>query len=420
MASRFTVAFLGFWLLSIATSAAPAADGDAKPSVTTEEAPATTPSEASDETKPDAADAANPFEVPDGTNQELLEYINGLRRLRPRGESRDEMIESFKKAHVAMAAAAEKILANDPKNAEKTAASEAKLEALSRLTQFDHKDALQNLETFATELKSGDDAALAKRAQSVLMQLRARKLMMGNMEGAKELLGEVTAQLKADPDDMSAVRLAMGVGQALEYSGKSNDLAVKAYRDFSEILSTSSNAEVKQYAEQLEGVVRRLELIGHPMELSGTLLDGKPFDPETLKGKVVLVDFWATWCGPCIAELPNVLSNYKQYHGKGFEVVGISLDEDREALEKFVTDRELPWPTLFEDAEGSRGWANPLARKYGVGGIPTVILIGANGNVVSLNARGEKLGKLLEEQLGPAENGVDETQATDKAESSGD
>jgi peroxiredoxin len=114
------------------------------------------------------------------------------------------------------------------------------------------------------------------------------------------------------------------------------------------------------------------------------------------------------------------LSNYKQYHGKGFEVVGISLDEDREALEKFVTDRELPWPTLFEDAEGSRGWANPLARKYGVGGIPTVILIGANGNVVSLNARGEKLGKLLEEQLGPAENGVDETQATDKAESSGD
>ena len=132
------------------------------------------------------------------------------------------------------------------------------------------------------------------------------------------------------------------------------------------------------------------------MEITGTLLNGKPFDQSTLTGKVVLVDFWATWCGPCIAEIPNVLEAYKKYSSKGFEVVGVSLDQDRDALEKFVTDKKIPWPILFENSEGS-GWQHPLATYYGISGIPTVILIGKDGNVVSLNARGERLGELLAE-----------------------
>jgi len=81
---------------------------------------------------------------------------------------------------------------------------------------------------------------------------------------------------------------------------------------------------------------------------------------------------------------------------RGFEVVGISLDQERDALEKFVTERKIPWPILFEPSEGS-GWQHPLATYYGISGIPTVILIGRDGNVVSLNARGERLGELLDE-----------------------
>ena len=153
--------------------------------------------------------------------------------------------------------------------------------------------------------------------------------------------------------------------------------------------------------ESFAGTLRRLSLPGHPMEIKGTLLNGKPFDQKTLAGKVVLVDFWATWCGPCVAEIPNVLEQYEKYHDKGFEVVGISLDEDREALEKFVTDQKIPWPILYEKPEGE-GWRHPLSTFYGISGIPTVILIGRDGNVITLNARGEKLGEQLDKLFGKA------------------
>jgi thiol-disulfide isomerase/thioredoxin len=160
-------------------------------------------------------------------------------------------------------------------------------------------------------------------------------------------------------------------------------------------MAKSSNEQIQKMGESFAGTLRRLSLPGHPMEISGTLLNGKPFDQKTLAGKVVLVDFWATWCGPCVAEIPNVLEQYEKYHKDGFEVVGISLDQEREALEKFVTEQKLPWPILFEEPKGD-GWQHPLATFYGISGIPTVVLIGRDGNVITLDARGEKLGERLD------------------------
>ncbi|MBP64138.1 MAG: hypothetical protein CMJ62_21685, partial [Planctomycetaceae bacterium] len=98
-------------------------------------------------------------------------------------------------------------------------------------------------------------------------------------------------------------------------------------------------------------------------------------------------------------EFPNVLANYEKYHDRGFDVIGINLDDTRKAATSFLDKEKLPWKTLFNDKDGERGFENPLANRYGISGIPTVILVDRKGKVISLQARGEILGKLLAEQF---------------------
>ena len=119
-----------------------------------------------------------------------------------------------------------------------------------------------------------------------------------------------------------------------------------------------------------------------PLKLKYTALDGSTVDLSKLRGKVVLVDFWATWCPPCREEVPKVVAAYKKYHDKGFEIVGVSLDQDKDALVSFTKEHGMVWPQYFD----GQGWDNKVSSNFGIDTIPAMWLVGKNGKILTTDA----------------------------------
>lgn len=145
-------------------------------------------------------------------------------------------------------------------------------------------------------------------------------------------------------------------------------------------------------AAQVAGARRQTEAIGKPFELTfnEAITDKTISVQDDLKGKVVVIDFWATWCGPCIAEMPKMKQLYAEYKEKGVEFIGVSLDQPEDeggldALKTYVAENDIIWPQYYQ----GDGWQSEFSRSWGINAIPALFVIDQNGNLYSNQARGQ-------------------------------
>ena len=151
---------------------------------------------------------------------------------------------------------------------------------------------------------------------------------------------------------------------------------------------------------QIKSMIDRIAVMAklktEPLDLKFTALDGTEVDLAKMRGKVVLIDFWATWCGPCVQEVPNLVKAYENLHSKGFEIVGVSLDQDKAKLEGFLKEKGMTWLQYFD----GKGWQNEISSRFSIQSIPAMWLIDKKGMLVSTSARpnlAEQVEKLLAE-----------------------
>ena len=364
--------------------------------------------EASDAPKVEKEEPVFNADVPEeGSAEDYFAFIKSAQSqknllAKPRPANQKEFRERAVTVLKACNEATNKILAKDSLTKEQTTnAVKAKIEFVRQLARVDS--------SFQEELASLPQLCKDKGLDALAEELEVYdfvdKFMMalqsGKKDKAKDALYEMIEKGETEGKKITS-ELADGlefVLQYAEYALEKDDVA-KVYEKVLALFKNADDEEVVRSGKALEGKLRRAQLPGNEMLVGGTFIDDTEYKAEDYAGKTVLIDFWATWCGPCRGEIPNVKKLYGYYHEKGFEIIGISSDRDVETLKKFIEKEEMPWKQMMRDkalvADGQT-----MGSYYGVTGIPTMILIGPDGKVVTINARGAALKDALESIYGP-------------------
>ena len=233
------------------------------------------------------------------------------------------------------------------------------------------------VEAVATEIigASGVPEETKREARFLLLQ---KSLTKG---GDAELESKIAAFAKDYPNNPMSDALRIKLAKNLQSSDPAKAEA---------LLNEAAKSSNESLAASAQSALRMKNLTAKPLELKFTAVDGSEIDLAKFRGKVVLLDFWATWCGPCMMEVPNVVAAYQKYHGKGFEIIGISLDQDKEAMLKVTNEKGMSWPQYFD----GEGWKNKISSSFGIDSIPAMWLINKKGIVVNTDAREDLEGSL--------------------------
>ncbi|RBP47549.1 thiol-disulfide isomerase/thioredoxin [Roseimicrobium gellanilyticum] len=280
--------------------------------------------------------------------------MKSIKQPETRPKSREEAVEMLKKGLAEYDAAAKAFSEKAPTDARRWEAKYFELE-ISRARDFVGQKDAPSADKLADEILNAPDASAEMKANATGMKLVNRVQNLDESPGGETAWAkDAEAYLKANPQSKFA----------------------------------------PMFEQKLKSITALAGIKDKPLDLKFTAVDGREIDLSKMRGKVVLIDFWAVWCGPCVAEMPNVLKAYEKLHPKGFEIVGISLDQDKAKLEAFVKDKGMAWPQYFD----GKGWKNDISTKYGINSIPAMWLVDKKGMVVSTNARG-KLEELVEKYL---------------------
>ncbi len=258
----------------------------------------------------------------------------------------------------------------------------------------------------APPAKAAATNAITLRLDGMIKKINA-KLQAGqrSAEDLAEDMKAFDAFIAERPDDKSPEMAqvvwmkAMLYMQVLDDSAKARETILLVQKNYPGTPQAKQAGEVLPQIEKMDAMkaIQRSMVVGGAFpDFQEKDLDGKPLSISRFKGKVLLVDFWATWCGPCRVELPNVIATYEKHHKKGFDILGISLDQDEQAMKKFLASNKMTWPQYFDGL----GWQNKLAARYGVNSIPATYLLDAQGKIIARDLRGNDLEKAVAAALG--------------------
>jgi thiol-disulfide isomerase/thioredoxin len=259
----------------------------------------------------------------------------------------------------------------------------------SRWTNFDFFT-----ESTPEELIKEADFVLGRTSEKTLkasaLFLKARVALMKDNANPAAALPAIDAFVKAAPGDPRGASLLYSAARSVTDTKIKTELEDRIVKEFPK----------SPYVASIEGARKQRESVGKPFDLEfADAIKGTSVSIKGLKGKVVVIDFWATWCGPCVAELPNMKKLYAEFKDKGVEFIGVSLDQPEEkgglkALKDFVSKNEIGWPQYYQ----GNFWQSKFSASWGINAIPSVFVVDQAGKLYSVEARG-KLETMIPELL---------------------